>query len=79
MKTKTPKQIFEQWQRIARNATTRANIERAKRAAHISRCYWDNIYKANGIADRLNYNDTAKCNEIWNTAAVTASVYAKQV
>lgn len=79
MRTKTPKQIFEQWQRIARNATTRANIERVKRAAYITRRYWDNIYKANGITDRLNYGDTAKCNEIWNTAAVPASVYTKQV
>ena len=79
MRTKTPKQIFEQWQRIARNATTRANTERVKRAAYISRRYWDNIYKANGIADRFNYGDTAKCKEIWNTAAVPASVYAKKV
>lgn len=79
MRTKTPKHIFEQWQRIARNATTRANIERAKRAAYISRHYWDNIYKAYGIADRLKHGDTAKCNEIWNTAPVPASIYAKQV
>lgn len=79
MRTKTPQQIYEQWRRISRNATTRENIERVKHAAHISRRYWDNIYKANGIADRLNYGDTAKCNEIWSTAPVPASVYAKQV
>ena len=79
MKTKTPKQIFEQWQRITRNATTRANIERITRTADITRRYWDNIYKANGIADRLNCNDTAKCNKIWEAAAVPVSVYAKQV
>lgn len=79
MRTKTPKQIFEQWQRMARNATTRANIGRVKRAAYISRRYWDNIYKANGIADHLNCNDTEKCNEIWESAAVPASVYANKV
>ena len=78
MRTKTPHQIFEQWLRMSRNATTRTNIERVKRAAEITWRYWDNIYKANGIADHYKCSDTAKCNEIYNTAAMPASIYAKQ-
>lgn len=77
MKTKTPKQIFEQWQRLARNAQTRANIERIKRATIVSRRYWDNIYNANGIADRNKSSDTARCNYIWENAATPASIYTK--
>ena len=78
MRTKTPHQIFEQWRRMSRNATTRTNIERVKRAAETTCRYWDNIYKANGIADRYKCSDTAKCNEIYYTAAMPASIYAKQ-
>lgn len=72
MKTKTPLQIYEQWQRMARNARTPENIERVKRAAIISRKYWDNIYKANGMPDRLTSSDTARANYIWYNAATPA-------
>ena len=76
MRTKTPKQIFEQWQRMARNARTPQNIERVKAATNTTRRYWNNIYKANGIADRCKSTDTAKCNDIWEHAAKPASIYA---
>lgn len=75
MRTKTPKQIFEQWERIKKNAATPTNIDRAKRAVDISRRYWDNIYNAHGVD---GYGDFEKSNEIWYTAAEPASVYAKQ-
>lgn len=77
MRTKTPLQIYEQWQRMARNARTPENIERVKRAAIISRKYWDNIYRANGMPDRLTSSDTARANYIWYNAATPASIYAK--
>lgn len=36
MKTKTPDQIFKQWQRMAKLAKTKTNIERLKRATFTS-------------------------------------------
>lgn len=78
MRTKTPKQIFEQWKRMSRITTTRKDVERLKRAAEITRRYWDNIYAANGIKDRMAGN-TEVCNRIWETAATPISIYAKNV
>lgn len=77
MKTKTPKQIHDQWLRLAKNARTAINIERVKRAAEISTRYRANIYRANGIENVNTCTDTAKCNYIWEHAATPASVYAK--
>lgn len=77
MKTKTPDQIFKQWQRMAKLAKTKTNIERLKRATITSRRYWDNIYRANGITDRHKCNDTAKCNWLWYNAATPKIIYAK--
>lgn len=73
MKTKTPAQIFAQWQRIAKNADSPRNIERAKAAATTARIYWENIYNANGI-DRYG-NNTAEINHLWEHAATTANIY----
>lgn len=78
MRTKTPHQLFEQWQRMSKNATTRANIERVKRATEITLRYCDNIYKVNGIADHYKCSNTAKCDDIWLKAATPVSIYAKQ-
>lgn len=78
MRTKTPYQIFEQWRRMSRNATTRTNIERIKRAAEIMCRYWDNIYKANGIEDRLQCS-AIESNEIYYNAATPTSIYTKQI
>lgn len=57
---------------------TRKHRKSEMRRIYISRRYWDNIYKANGIADRHKCSDTAKCNEIYYNAATPASIYAKQ-
>lgn len=74
MRTKTPAQILGQWQRIAKNADSPRNIERAKKAVTTARNYWENIYRARGV--ELNDIDTAKVNHIWEHAAEPAIIYA---
>lgn len=76
MKTKTPAQIFKQWERLAKNADTPRNIVRVKQAATFARKYWNNIYQANGV-DRINNKDTDEINNIWEHAAAPLNVYAR--
>lgn len=73
MRTKTPSQIFEQWQRIAKKANTPRDIERAKKTATIARLYWENIYTINGI--KRFGGDTSVINHLWEHAATPVNIY----
>ena len=84
MKTKTPKQIYEQEYRLIHlivDTAKRLNrdepyIQRYKRVKKASSRYRMAIFNNAGVC----YADgRAKCNEVWNNHAVPVSVYAKQV
>ena len=82
MKTKTPKQIFEQEYRLISLIVDTAkslNIDkpytqRYHRVKKASSMYRKNIFNAAGICFA---DGEAKCNNVWNNFAVPASIYAK--
>lgn len=89
MRTKTPKQIFEQWDRLSdalllkswngkdyADARYNAMYDRIDEAADR---YIDNIYKACGVENHLMDIRVKRCNFIWSEKAFPASVYTKQV
>ena len=82
MKTKTPKQIFEQEYRLIHlivDTAKRLNLnepytQRYHRVIKTSSKYRRNIFNAAGICFA---DGEAKCNNVWDNFAVPASIYAK--
>lgn len=87
MRTKTPKQIHEQWERLSDalllaswNGHEYANARYNAMFEHVTekaKEYIHNIYALSGCDQRTA--SAARANYIWATAATPVSTYAKNV